>query len=264
MTARILRDEIATTKRSALSQLAKVYDPLCLVSPATLVGKMLFRQICKNHHAWEGELPEAMKKTSLGELVNTDARALLSTTFVSTIPSSYISNYPARLRRRKQGQCVCSSIRSCQANSRDNSRSGVLKVLLKLKTGEIKQQSAWSIKRAQLEAEDTGEVENVKMELNQQPNGERSAGMQGKNRRKVSYISAREQHLHEKGCRTSASYNAPRWSSLNHDTSLRTVLGTQWTFPLSDKILKKNRNRQKYHHSLKEHPTFTKIAKSGL
>ena len=25
----------------------------------------------------------------------------------------------------------------------------------------------------------------------------------------------------------------------------------------------KNRNRQKYHHTLKEHPTFTKIAKFG-
>ena len=25
----------------------------------------------------------------------------------------------------------------------------------------------------------------------------------------------------------------------------------------------KDRNRQKYHHSLKEHPTFTKIAKFG-
>ena len=25
----------------------------------------------------------------------------------------------------------------------------------------------------------------------------------------------------------------------------------------------KNRNRQKYHHSLKQHPTFTKIAKFG-
>ena len=25
----------------------------------------------------------------------------------------------------------------------------------------------------------------------------------------------------------------------------------------------KNRNKQKYHHSLKEHPTFTKIAKFG-
>ena len=27
--------------------------------------------------------------------------------------------------------------------------------------------------------------------------------------------------------------------------------------------LEKNRNRQKYHHSLKKHPTFTKIAKFG-
>ena len=36
-----------------------------------------------------------------------------------------------------------------------------------------------------------------------------------------------------------------------------------WTFPLSDKKIEKNRNRQKYHHSLKEHPTFTKIVKFG-
>ena len=29
------------------------------------------------------------------------------------------------------------------------------------------------------------------------------------------------------------------------------------------KNFEKNRNRQKYHHSLTEHPTFTKIAKFG-
>ena len=33
-------------------------------------------------------------------------------------------------------------------------------------------------------------------------------------------------------------------------------------FPFYMKF-EKNRNRQKYHHTLKEHPTFTKIAKFG-
>ena len=34
---------------------------------------------------------------------------------------------------------------------------------------------------------------------------------------------------------------------------------SKWTFLLSDKILKKIEIGKKYHHSLKEHPTFTKF-----
>ena len=34
----------------------------------------------------------------------------------------------------------------------------------------------------------------------------------------------------------------------------------QWTFNLLGEILKKNRNRKKYFHSLKEHPKLSKIA----
>ena len=38
----------------------------------------------------------------------------------------------------------------------------------------------------------------------------------------------------------------------------------QWTFPLSDKILKKIEiGKSITDHSLKEHPTFTKISKFG-
>ena len=36
----------------------------------------------------------------------------------------------------------------------------------------------------------------------------------------------------------------------------------KWTFPLYMKF-EKIQNRQKYHHSLKEHPMFSKIAKFG-
>jgi hypothetical protein len=38
--------EECTTKRSVLSELAKVYDPLGLASPTTLVAKLLYREIC--------------------------------------------------------------------------------------------------------------------------------------------------------------------------------------------------------------------------
>lgn len=34
------------TKRSVLANLAKIYDPLGLVSPTTLTGKLIYRDIC--------------------------------------------------------------------------------------------------------------------------------------------------------------------------------------------------------------------------
>ena len=52
----------ATTKRAALSQLAKVYDPLGLVSPTTLFGKLLYREMCEANFTWDGEFPEAFQK----------------------------------------------------------------------------------------------------------------------------------------------------------------------------------------------------------
>ena len=51
--------KLATTKRSALSQLAIVYDPLGLISPTTLLGKVLYRKMCEAHHFWDTELPRA-------------------------------------------------------------------------------------------------------------------------------------------------------------------------------------------------------------
>jgi hypothetical protein len=51
-----------TTKRSVLSQLAKIYDPLGLVSPMTLQGKNLFREMCEARIPWDGELPETSKQ----------------------------------------------------------------------------------------------------------------------------------------------------------------------------------------------------------
>ncbi|XP_028408718.1 uncharacterized protein LOC114531282 [Dendronephthya gigantea] len=51
-----------TTKREALSELAKVFDPLGLVSPTTLVAKQLYREMCEAKLPWDGVLTEEIKK----------------------------------------------------------------------------------------------------------------------------------------------------------------------------------------------------------
>ena len=43
-------------KRGVLSKLAKVYDPLGLVSPMTLEGKVIFRDVCDQKQAWDTKL----------------------------------------------------------------------------------------------------------------------------------------------------------------------------------------------------------------
>ena len=56
------KDETISTKRNALSQLAKIYDPLGLASPTTLQGKILYRGMCEINIAWDSELPAELKK----------------------------------------------------------------------------------------------------------------------------------------------------------------------------------------------------------
>ena len=48
-----VKKEPATTKRSAPSQLASVYDSLGLISPTTLLEKVLYRKMCEAHHSWD-------------------------------------------------------------------------------------------------------------------------------------------------------------------------------------------------------------------
>ncbi|XP_068720014.1 uncharacterized protein [Montipora capricornis] len=46
------------TKRGILANLAKVYDPLGIVSPVMLEGKVLYRESCIQKNAWDAPLPE--------------------------------------------------------------------------------------------------------------------------------------------------------------------------------------------------------------
>ena len=50
------------TKRGVLQTLASIYDPLGIVSPVTLIGKIIFRDICDQHLKWDSELPENLRE----------------------------------------------------------------------------------------------------------------------------------------------------------------------------------------------------------
>ena len=50
------RDDTPPTKRGILSKLSKVYDPLGLVSPLTLEGKRIFRDVCDLKAPWDADL----------------------------------------------------------------------------------------------------------------------------------------------------------------------------------------------------------------
>ena len=50
-----------TTKRTILSKLAKVYDPLGLVSPMILEGKIIFRDVCKSKAPWDADIRELLR-----------------------------------------------------------------------------------------------------------------------------------------------------------------------------------------------------------
>ena len=53
------------TKRGILAKLAKIYDPLRLVSPETLSGKLIFREVCDTKKTWDAELTRDLAKASI-------------------------------------------------------------------------------------------------------------------------------------------------------------------------------------------------------
>ncbi|XP_028407544.1 uncharacterized protein LOC114530162 [Dendronephthya gigantea] len=50
------------TKRGTLQKLARIYDPLGLVSPHTLQGKLIYREVCKKKVGWDVEIDSEAKK----------------------------------------------------------------------------------------------------------------------------------------------------------------------------------------------------------
>ena len=54
----VQEEKAVTTKRGVLAKLAKVYDPLELISPITLSGKIIYQAVCDEKSAWDVPMPE--------------------------------------------------------------------------------------------------------------------------------------------------------------------------------------------------------------
>ena len=50
------------TKRGTLQKLARIYDPLGLVSPQTLQGKLIYREMCQKKVGWDVPIDDDVKK----------------------------------------------------------------------------------------------------------------------------------------------------------------------------------------------------------
>jgi len=53
--------EVVSTKRSILSVIAKIFDPLGLISPFVMYGKILFQELWKLSVNWDEEVPSELK-----------------------------------------------------------------------------------------------------------------------------------------------------------------------------------------------------------
>ena len=53
---------LEVTKREMSRFLASFYNPLGLVSPVSLVGKLLYREVCDQNLQWDQKVPESITK----------------------------------------------------------------------------------------------------------------------------------------------------------------------------------------------------------
>ena len=110
-----------TTKRAALYELAKVYNPLGLISPTTLVTKQLYREMCEIKIPWDGQ-----------EMLGRMARRAFDKHYGATdsapeFPPHYSGN-TTWIRGREQNRCFSDSLCGCTARKQHNSRFGLLKI----------------------------------------------------------------------------------------------------------------------------------------
>ena len=57
-----LAGELPLTKRNILKVIAKVFEPLGLISPVIIEMKVLFQELCKYKVGWDNELPEHLQR----------------------------------------------------------------------------------------------------------------------------------------------------------------------------------------------------------
>ena len=55
------RDDELATKRSVLSHLGSIYDPLGIISPTLAEGKRIYRGVCEEKRGWNAEVSPQLK-----------------------------------------------------------------------------------------------------------------------------------------------------------------------------------------------------------
>ncbi len=60
LTINFPEDDHPVTRRGILGKLAKIYDPLGLVSPLTLEGKLVYRAACESKTPWDAKLDDKL------------------------------------------------------------------------------------------------------------------------------------------------------------------------------------------------------------
>ncbi|XP_078345136.1 uncharacterized protein LOC144667518 [Oculina patagonica] len=84
--------EADPTKRGVLRKLASIYDPLGFVSPVTLVGKCLYRDVCCEKLAWDAELTGTLKLKKHGKV---EAKAYIVLYACSLCRALYLDLVPS-------------------------------------------------------------------------------------------------------------------------------------------------------------------------
>lgn len=58
-------DNQLLTKRGILSHLASIYDPLGMISPATVKGKQIYRDACDETKGWNADISDQLKRDGI-------------------------------------------------------------------------------------------------------------------------------------------------------------------------------------------------------
>ena len=121
-----LRKTTTTTKRAALSELAKVYDPLGLISPTTLVAKQLYREM--RNIGTMGRGAARIDQETLGRMARRTFDKHYGATDSGPQFPPYYSGNTTWIRGREQNWCFSYSLCGCTARKQHNSRFGLLKI----------------------------------------------------------------------------------------------------------------------------------------
>ena len=60
MSVMVPAEKAVATKRGVLAKLPKIYDPLGVVSPTMLSGKLVYRAVCDSKKAWDAPIADPL------------------------------------------------------------------------------------------------------------------------------------------------------------------------------------------------------------